>query len=105
MSSTSYEGWKANGSAKKSITVKIIGVNGDTFREVKSPMQAIRAKCLDCSGGSADNVRHCPITDCPLFMFRMDKNPLRKPRSAEQRAQAAERMRKLHERKQDTVSI
>jgi hypothetical protein len=32
---------------------------------------AIRAKCLDCSSFSASEVRHCLITDCPLYPFRL----------------------------------
>lgn len=46
--------------------------------EIKSPLKAIRAKCLDCSGDYINEVRECPITDCPLYPFRMGKNPFRK---------------------------
>lgn len=38
-----------------------------------SPMKAIRAKCLDCSGGSSNEVKMCPIKDCPLYPFRFGK--------------------------------
>lgn len=40
-----------------------------------TPVKAIRAKCLDCCCGSADEVRLCPCTDCPLYEFRFGKNP------------------------------
>lgn len=43
-----------------------------------SPLKAIRAKCLDCSDQSAHEVRNCPITDCPLYMYRDGHNPNRK---------------------------
>lgn len=43
-----------------------------------SPLRAIRAKCLDCSCGSANEVRLCPIMDCPLYPFRSGHNPNRK---------------------------
>ena len=33
--------------------------------------QAIRAKCLDCSGGNRAEVRHCPSNDCPLWPYRL----------------------------------
>ena len=33
--------------------------------------KAIRLKCLDCTCGSAHEVRHCPSTDCPLWAFRL----------------------------------
>ena len=39
----------------------------------KSRARAIRAKCVDCSGGVLAEVRRCAITDCPLWHFRMGK--------------------------------
>jgi len=35
-----------------------------------TPLKAIRAKCLDCSGGNAQEVRKCPVKTCPLWPFR-----------------------------------
>jgi len=43
-----------------------------------TPLKAIRKKCLDCSGYSKKEVRECPIIDCPLYPYRMGKNPARK---------------------------
>jgi hypothetical protein len=40
-----------------------------------TPMKAIRAKCLDCSGGSSSEVRLCEIEDCPLYPWRFGKRP------------------------------
>lgn len=40
-----------------------------------TPMKAIRAYCLDCSNGSAHEVKLCPMTECPLYAFRLGKNP------------------------------
>lgn len=40
-----------------------------------SPMKAIRAKCLDCSGGQISEARKCTAISCPLWAFRMSKNP------------------------------
>jgi hypothetical protein len=42
-----------------------------------SPMEAIRAKCLDCQAGSADEVRKCVAMVCPSWPFRTGKNPWR----------------------------
>ena len=42
-----------------------------------SPLKAIRLKCLDCSCGSSNEVKLCPITACPLFPYRSGKNPNR----------------------------
>lgn len=33
--------------------------------------QAIKAKCLDCSGGIRAEVRRCSATNCPLWTFRL----------------------------------
>ena len=59
-----------------------------------TPIKAIRAKCLDCCCGQAYEVRMCPITDCPLYPFRLGKNPNIKKReyTEEQKKAAAERM-------------
>lgn len=43
----------------------------------QTPLKAIRAKCLDCSGNYYKNVRECPITKCPLYQYRMGKRPQR----------------------------
>ena len=46
------------------------------MEEKKStPLRAIRAKCLDCSCGSVNEVKLCPITDCSLYPYRLGKNP------------------------------
>jgi hypothetical protein len=42
-----------------------------------SPLKAIRSNCIDCSGGILKYVRECNITECPLYPFRMGKNPHR----------------------------
>lgn len=40
-----------------------------------TPMKAIRAKCLDCSCGSSNEVKKCPITKCPLYPYRTGHRP------------------------------
>lgn len=59
-----------------------------------TPMKAIRAKCLDCSCGSSNEVKECPVKSCPLYVFRFGKNPNIPKRilTEEQRQAAAERM-------------
>lgn len=42
-----------------------------------TPLKAIRAKCLECMAGQANEVRLCPCDDCPLYGFRMGHNPNR----------------------------
>lgn len=40
----------------------------------ESPAKAIRAKCRDCVGGDME-IRKCVQHDCPLWPYRMGKNP------------------------------
>lgn len=42
-----------------------------------TPMKAIRAKCLDCCCGQYKEVKLCPCSDCPLYPFRLGRNPNR----------------------------
>ena len=46
--------------------------------KIPTPLRAIRLKCLDCSCGSAQEVRECPIKQCPLYYYRSGHNPNRK---------------------------
>ena len=57
-------------------------------------LKAIRAKCLDCSGGSHAEVAGCLVKNCTLYPFRMGKNPWRAELSAGQRAQRAAHLRR-----------
>jgi hypothetical protein len=41
-------------------------------------LKAITAKCLWCSGGSRAEVKDCLVKDCPLYPYRMGKNPWRR---------------------------
>ena len=36
---------------------------------------AIKAKCVDCSGGSAQEATLCQVLDCPLWTFRLGQEP------------------------------
>ena len=39
------------------------------------PMKAIRAKCIECSGGSRTEVRKCQVISCPAYPLRMGHRP------------------------------
>ena len=41
----------------------------------KTPIKSIREKCIDCSGGSYKEVKHCLVTNCALYPYRMGKRP------------------------------
>lgn len=47
----------------------------DDLGHPKSPIAAIRTKCLDCSAGKPSEVRKCVCISCPLWPLRMGKNP------------------------------
>lgn len=73
----------------------MIAVAGIEQKEAKTPMRAIRLKCLDCSTGSAHEVSLCEVDDCPLWKYRMGKNPnARKPTEKEREA-SKKRMKKI----------
>ena len=44
----------------------------------RTPLRAIRAKCLDCVAEQPQEVRLCPSENCPLWPYRMGHNPNRK---------------------------
>ena len=62
--------------------------------DIKSPLEAIKAKCLYCVCGQQSEVELCTITDCPLHSFRFGKNPYRKKTTLtqEQREAATKRL-------------
>lgn len=42
-----------------------------------TPLKAVRAKCLECCCGNRAEVRRCHIGDCPLYPYRLGRNPRR----------------------------
>lgn len=47
-------------------------------KEITSPLKAIRAFCIDCQGETVREIKNCTAFKCPLYAFRMGKNPYRK---------------------------
>ena len=62
---------------------------------ISNPVKAIRTFCLECSCGSTAEVKDCPRQVCPLYPFRMGKNPYRQRReiSEEEKRVLADRLR------------
>lgn len=58
------------------------------MEEIRSPLKAIKAFCIDCSGGSADEARKCKSQICPLHAFRKGKNPYSKRNITEEQKEA-----------------
>lgn len=40
-----------------------------------TPIKAIRAKCMNYCCWSKQEVKLCPTKDCPLYPYRMGRNP------------------------------
>ncbi len=59
-------------------------------------LSAIRQNCVDCAGASPAEVRRCALIACPFWPYRMGVNPFAAERSEEQKATAAEKMRRLN---------
>ena len=49
-------------------------------RDAEELMRAIRAKCLDCSGGSKSMVKGCRVPECPLWNYRTAEAQARRQR-------------------------
>ena len=43
-----------------------------------SPLDAIKDFCMECCGYQRDEVKTCSAPMCPLYEFRLGKNPYRK---------------------------
>ena len=68
-----------------------------------TPLSAIKKKCLDCCCGSAKEVRLCPSTSCPLFLFRTGHVPFSNRRSVtpEERERLVKQLEEARRRRRD----
>ena len=54
-------------------------------RQETNPVKAIREMCIECMGGRGNTgystlIKECVVKVCPLFAFRLGKNPYLKKR-------------------------
>ena len=49
----------------------IVLVGGEEKEIALTPMRSIRYKCLDCTGGSFQDVRECEFNDCAFYGYRL----------------------------------
>lgn len=47
-----------------------------------TPMKAIRQKCIQCSLGSAKEIKLCPVEKCALYEYRFGHRPITSNTSA-----------------------
>ena len=45
-------------------------------KKPKTPIDAIRRKCQECSNGQKEEILNCPIKSCPLYQFRLELTQL-----------------------------
>lgn len=83
--------------------IDTIKTEEDFNREVyenTNVLRAIKLKCLDCSTYNILEIKECPVKNCPLYPFRLGKNPFRKRElSEEERNKLSERMKNLKRNK------
>ena len=48
---------------------------GAKAQGIRTPMKAIRAKCMDCTCDQVAEIRECTIKLCPLWPYRMGRRP------------------------------
>jgi len=69
--------------------------------EPMSPLQAIRAHCLDCCAHQANEVALCTAVKCPSRPFRLGTDPWRKPASDARREAARRSMVQINARRRE----
>ena len=75
------------------------------YPKAKSPIKAIRAKCLWCCGDSSNEVKLCNIQSCVLWEFRLGKNPYHtRDLSEEQKDILRENIKKAHAAREEKKS-
>lgn len=61
----------------------------------RASLNAIREKCMDCTCGQTLEVKDCIDYECPLWKYRMGKDPdLKRNYTDEQRKAIKERLNK-----------
>lgn len=64
--------------------------------KVLSAIKSIRKHCIECSAGNRLEVKLCVIPHCPLFPYRMGRNPNIKKGVRGKVAGNGEALRKWH---------
>ena len=52
-------------------------------------LRVVRRKCMDCTCDQMKEVELCPMKDCPLWPFRMGKDPYKTKREMSPAQRAA----------------
>ena len=81
-------------------------------KKCKSPLKAIREKCVECMGGRESDgyvkrISECVSADCPIYEFRFGKNPHHTQNlTAEQRKERGDRLKfaRSHDKGKEKVA-
>ena len=57
--------------------------NTSLKEQPRSPIKAIRKKCVECMGGDSKAIDECSSVTCTLWPFRYGKNPFREVSEAQ----------------------
>jgi hypothetical protein len=68
----------------------------------RSPLKSIRSFCVWCMGGNALEVKNCTAPACPLYPYRLGRNPYRSPPSEAKREAGRRAMARLRSRTQSS---
>ncbi len=68
---------------------KLYSISTEEKHSKNTPLKSIRKKCIDCCGDQLAEVRRCHITECPLWPFRMGKNPFHSRKITDEQKEAA----------------
>ena len=73
----------------------------NTLEEPQTSLKAVRAHCLECSCGSANEVRLCELKHCKLYRFRSGKNPnIKRTLTDAQKQAQADVLKRAREKKE-----
>jgi hypothetical protein len=48
--------------------------------KILTPLKSIRKQCIECMGGSAEEVKRCTARKCWLYPYRLGRDPKREGR-------------------------
>ena len=72
----------------------------------KRPVKEIRKSCLECCGGSREEVKRCLATRCPHYAFRFGKNPyIKRDLTDEQKSAMRDRLAEARAKKDGVTEL
>lgn len=86
--------------------INSIKTEEDFIKEVNDNRNVLRAVlyyCYGCSSYQLSEVKNCTVTNCPLYPFRLGKNPFRKREvTDEERQKMRERLKQNKQKHYET---